>query len=132
MSVETRKVLDMLAEGKISAEQADQLLEKLGAPGAPKGGNREGTETASSVTPRQPRFMRIVVEKPGEEDVNVRLPLDFARNGTRLMAVLSPHLREKLGDLGDLSEWSQNLCSALGNSNIEVEKGNKKVRIFYE
>jgi len=131
MSAETRKILEMLADKKITAEEADKLLEKLSA------------QPAQEARPEQaggskPRFMRIVVDKPGEKQVNVRMPLTFMRTGTHFLAVLPPRVREKLAEHGidvdgtgamNPEEWAK----AIESMDIDVEGGNgKKVRIFCE
>jgi polyhydroxyalkanoate synthesis regulator phasin len=134
MSAERKKVFELLAQGKISAEDAEKLLDKLAEPASPEA---KGEEHSSS-GPCKPRFMRIVVDKPGQEQVNIRMPLSFMRTGTHLLAVLPPRVSEKLTELGiDFSgagamnekEWAE----AIENINVDIEKGNgKKVRIFCE
>jgi len=133
MSAETRKVLEMLAERKITAEEADKLLEKLSAQPAAEAKPEEASASSS-----KPRFLRIVVDRPGQEQINVRMPLASMRTGTHLLAVLPPRVNEKLAELGiDLSaaramndkEWA----NTVENMNIDIEKGNgKKVKIFCE
>jgi len=143
MSVETRKVLDMLAEGKINAEQADKLLEKLSAQPAQEAKEEDPSSSAASVSSSsssasKPRFLRIVVDKPGQDQINVRIPLAFARSGSHLLAVLPTRVREKLSEQGmdfskagvfDPSKW-ENLAEG---TPIDIDRGNgKKVKIFCE
>lgn len=130
MSAETRKILEMLADKKITAEEADKLLEKLSTQPFP--------EKSEEPSPNKPRFLRIVVDKPGQEPVNIRMPLSFMRTGAGLLAVLPARINEHLAELGvDFSargamnekEWAE----AIENMNVDIEKGNgKKVRIFCE
>lgn len=132
MSAERRKVLEMLAEGKITADEADKLLEKLSAQA---GAEAKPEESSSS---SKPRFLRIVVDKPGQDQINVRIPLAFARSGSHLLAVLPAGVREKLGERGldllgtgalDPTKWEQ----LVKDMPIDIEKGNgKKVRIYCE
>jgi hypothetical protein len=134
MSEERKKVLEMLAKGTISVADAERLLEKIAEPAAPEA----RAEGRSSSEPSKPRFMRIVIDKPGQDQVNIRMPLSFMRSGTGLLAVLPTRINEKLAELGvDFSargamsekEWAE----AIENMNIDIEKGNgKKVRIFCE
>jgi hypothetical protein len=133
-SEERKKVLEMLARGTISVADAEKLLEKIAEPGS--GDAR--TDANSSSGSAKPRFMRIVIEKPGEKQVNVRMPLAFMRSGTGLLAVLPTKINEKLAELGlDFSaccemnekEWAE----AIENMNIDIDKGNgKKVKVFCE
>ena len=134
MSEERKKVLEMLAKGTISVADAERLLEKIAEPAAPEA----RAEGRSSSEPSKPRFMRIVIDKPGQDQVNIRMPLSFMRSGTGLLAVLPTRINEKLAELGvDFSargamsekEWAE----AIENMNIDIEKGNgKKVKIFCE
>jgi len=137
MSAETKKVLEMLAEGKITPDDADKLLVKLSGNSTETNSEASpspaSTSTTSSST--KPRNLRIMVEKPGHEPVNVRVPLNFARKGSRLLAVLPDRVREKLADQGinlsglDDKEWAE----TVENMNIDIEQGNgKKVKIFCE
>jgi len=138
MSEETRKVLEMLAEGKITTGQADKLLEKLTSSASSQTPPAEKREESSEAAAKRPRFLRIIVDKPGQDQVNIRMPLSFTRTGSRLLAVLPPRVTEKLADLGiDLSalasgddkEWAE----AIENANINIQKGDgRKVQVFCE
>lgn len=136
MFTERRKVLELLAEGKITAEEADKLLEKLasvgGANSAPDSGG-----TASKPGDAKPfRYIRVLVEKPDGQNVNMRIPLSFARSG--LGVILSRHVLDKLSESGiDVNSFSglrgKDLDEALQQLNIDVdESSGKKVRIFCE
>jgi len=90
MSEETRRVLDLLSQGKVTVEEADQLLRALGA-------NAQGDAAASSPSAEaerpKPRFIRINVHKAandrrGPEDVNIRVPIAIVRSGMRLGALI--------------------------------------------
>ncbi|MGA9642099.1 MAG: hypothetical protein WBQ72_11925 [Terriglobales bacterium] len=147
MNPERLKILEMLAAGKITAADADKLLDKIA--GSASTENRAESksaarpETASENKPAdgappKPRFLRILVDKPGHDQVNVRMPLGLMRTGTNFLAVLPTEVREKLSErgvdvaaLGSLNarEWSD----LVDNLNIDIEKGDgKKVKIFCE
>jgi len=134
MSEERRKVLEMLAEKKITAEEAEKLLDKLSAQPAAEAGTTQDAGSSSS----SPQYLRIVVDKPGHEQMNVRIPLTFARSGSHLLAVLPTRVREKLSEQGiDLSETGpldpKRWATLIENMPIDIQKGNgKKVRIFCE
>jgi polyhydroxyalkanoate synthesis regulator phasin len=136
MSVETKKVLDMLAEGKITSEDAERLLDKLAAEKEPAENSVLETQEGSAGT--QPRkYLRILVNGEGK-DVNVRVPLSFVRSGVGLMAVLPPRVADKLHDKGfDLSALKDlkgdELNEALNTLNINIDSSDgKHVRIFCE
>ena len=138
MSEETRKVLEMLAEGKINADQAEKLLEKLTASASSQTPPAEKREESSETGAKKPRFLRIIVDKPGHDQVNIRMPLSLTRKGSRLLAVLPPRVTEKLTELGidltalasgDDKEWAE----AIETANINIQKGDgRKVQVFCE
>jgi hypothetical protein len=136
MSVETKKVLEMLAEGKITSEDAERLLDKLAAgKETPESTAPENQESPTTATPR--KYLRILVNGEGK-DVNVRVPLSFVRTGVGLMAVLPPRVADKLNDKGfDLSALKDlrgdELNEALNTLNVNIDSSDgKHVRIFCE
>jgi hypothetical protein len=136
MSIERKKVLELLAAGKINAEEADKLLEKLASlAGSSRESEGSAPESKTGDSMRL-RYLRVLVEKPGGENVNLRIPLSFARTG--LGIILSQRVLEKLSDSGiDVANFSrlrgQDLEEALQQLNIDVNESNgKKVRIFCE
>ena len=137
MSPETRKVLDMLAEGKITAADAEKLLEKLQASSPSEAETEAGTTDARA----KARYLRIQVEEPGRKPVNIRMPLAFARAGTSLIGMLPVGLSDKLKERGiDLdrlrihtSFGKDENVELLKQLDIDIDKGDgKKVRIFCE
>ena len=137
MSAETRKVLEMLAAGQIGAADAEMLLEKLDR-GASAGADPHSGHDSSSSQPQKLQYLRVLVENPKCEQVNVRVPLAFLRSGMKLLAVLPPRVNEKLAEKGiDLSAISdlkgEDLEQALRDLlvNVDGPDGNK-VRVFCE
>ena len=140
MNAERKKILEMLAEGKITADDAERLIEKLSAPASgtkSEGKPGEGAK-AEEGSPAKPRFMRIIIDKPGQDQVNVRIPLAFTRTGSNLLAVLPTQVREKLADRGidigamcamNPKDWAE----AVETMNIDIEKSDgRKVKVFCE
>jgi len=141
MSVETRKVLDMVAEGKITAEDAEKLLAKLEASPGAEQTTPEAAPPTEKTGFRRVRFLRIEVDEPGRKQVNIRMPLAFAFAGRSLLGVLPVNVTEKLKERGiDLEQLrASNKMSddekrtLFEQLNIQVDKGDgKKVRIFCE
>ncbi len=141
MSLETRKVLDMVAEGKITAADAEKLLEKLQAGTA--GGAEESANTPPAAQEargfRRVRFLRIAVDEPGRKEVNIRVPLAFAFAAKSLIGVLPANVTERLKERGidldqvRLGKNDDAMNQALEELNLEVDKGDgKTVRIFCE
>jgi hypothetical protein len=136
MSQEIRKVLEMLASGQITAADAEKLLEKLGA-----SGSAPATPAASEEVPgaaQKFRFLRVVVESPGRDQVNVRVPLAFIRAGMKLLGVIPPQASAKLAEKGiDLAALRElkdgQLVEELKNLHVDVDSENgEKVRVFCE
>jgi hypothetical protein len=129
MSVETKKVLDLLAEGKISSADAERLLDKLAAT---PGDDPSASPAAAAVATK--KYLRVLVQRPNGDDVNVRLPLNFVRSGVKLAGVLPPSVLEKLNAEGvDLKLFTPQLEESLDELNIDMEtKSGKHVRMFCE
>lgn len=146
MSAETKKVLEMLAAGKISAEDAERLLNKVSGnatqePAGPSASAEASTTGASADAnkAKRARYLRIQVERPGRENVNMRVPLAFVRGG-QLFSILPAGITEKLQEhgigVGAFSKSKMNdpeVLKALEELNIDIDKGDgKRVRIFAE
>jgi hypothetical protein len=153
MSDETKRVLDMLAQGKINAEEANRLLERLAqagqAAGAGEAGRGSGPGPAGSGASDagaagqpgpggKPKFLRIVVHSVDGDQVNVRVPLALVRTGIKLSAMLPEGARVRLGEKGiDLSQLtgmeSEEMVDALRELTVDVDSAKGDVvRIFCE
>jgi len=141
MSTEMRRVLDLLASGRITVDEADQLLSALNEPPASTGSPSVPADVAS------PKYLRINVHKTAREgqrpkDVNIRVPLAIVRGGLRLGALIPGfrgRLHTKLHDSGveiDLSKIDadaiESLLKDMGQVNIDVNGGEEQVRITCE
>lgn len=137
MNAERKSVLEMLAEGKITADDAERLLDKMSGSPIDEGSPKEGTVEGAAHSAKKPRFLRIMVEKPGQDHVNIRIPLSFMRTGTHL-AVLPSKVRERLADYGiNLPAFGamteEELALAIENIDVDIDKGHgKKVRMYCE
>ena len=78
MSDEKRTILEMLAEGKITQEQADQLLDALGG--------AEETETEPEAEPGEP----IVINSAENGQINLTLHPDHAEANAELPKEVTP------------------------------------------
>jgi len=137
MSAETRKVLEMLKAGQISADDAEKLLEKLDRGSTASSDGHAGQESSPSQGQKL-RFLRVLVENPKSEQVNVRIPLTFLRSGIKVLAVLPPRVNERLAEKGiDLSALAElkgeELEQALRDLLVDVDgPEGKKVQVFCE
>ena len=132
MSEERRKVLELLAAGHITPEDAERLLEKLSAKEtAPPRRDPEddsfnaaiddvhaaiedvgevargiGTKVWGWQWPNRgkPRYLRIEVQDVDGDDVNIRLPMGLVRTGLKISTIVPGRVDQKLRDNGvDLS-----------------------------
>jgi hypothetical protein len=153
VSDDTRRILDLLAQGKISVDEADRLIAAVTASYTPPAA-APGTSQSSGLPGDgpKPRYLKIAVHKPanddrGEKDVNIRVPLAIVRGGMRLGAIipglggerLRTRLRTRLREEGldvDLSKLDPAALEAmlkdLGEMNIDIDSGKAQVRITCE
>jgi hypothetical protein len=152
MSDETRRVLDLLAQGKITVDEADRLI---AAVSADRPAETAAADTATDGRPRV-RWFRINIHKPAKDqthkpkDVNIRVPVAVVKGGMRLGAIIATFAGEKAAqrmkdrgldlDLstinGDLSRLNgaefETFLKSLDEMNIEVDDGKSQVRITCE
>ncbi|MGA8114532.1 MAG: hypothetical protein WCA46_12765 [Actinocatenispora sp.] len=140
MNEQRKDILDMLAEGKVTAEEAEQLIAAL---------ERDQPPAVSSPdTPPKGKlkYLRVVVDsvengEPGR--VNVRVPLQLLRAGVRLAALIPPQALgqanaelSKSGVPFDLTqlkpEQLEALVEHLDEMTVEVDQPDAKVRVFCE
>jgi Asp-tRNA(Asn)/Glu-tRNA(Gln) amidotransferase B subunit len=138
MSDERRKILDMLAQGKITAEEAEKLLAAVAAP--------EASEPEDSSAKPGFKYLRVLVEPgPGsetQERVNIRVPFKLIRAGLKWAAFVPQAAQKQVNDAlkekGIEMDFSkikpedlEELVSHLNDLQVEVE-GKEKIRIFCE
>jgi len=82
MGEERRRVLDMLANGKIDANEAERLLDALAVQDAGPRSTR--------------RYLRVAVEEGENTKVNVRVPLELIRAGIKLRSFIPETAAEKV------------------------------------
>lgn len=138
MSEEKRKILEMLADKKISVDDAERLLAAVA--------ERSGDDGASAPGKRGPKYLRVLVEpapgNPQGDRVNVRVPLNLVRAGLKFASFIPPQVRDKVnGEMRekgvpfDLNHFNpqdvEALLLHLNDLTVEVE-GKEKVRVFCE
>ena len=92
MSEERKKILDMLSEKKITAEEAEKLLSAIS--------KEEGSGTGT--VKKEPKYLRVMVEpRPGSENpdrVNIRVPIKLIRAGLKLAALIPKSAQSQVND----------------------------------
>ncbi len=138
-----KRILQMLAEGKISVEEATRLLSLVGADTATAGGRVE-------VEPKSfPKYLYVKVEpKEGAKDadkgrVNIRIPVGLIRAGMKLKALIPEKAADDMNramkekgfnfDIRDIKDADlQELITALTDTEINVDSPEAEVRIHAE
>ncbi len=136
MNDNRRQILDMLAQGKLTAEEAERLIAALERVGAP----------AMSESDKV-KYLRVLVDtndpQEGPTKVNVRVPMQLLRAGVRLTGVIPATAREEVNnalrkegipfDINTLTPQNlEELVEQLRELTVDVNNENTKVRVFCE
>lgn len=143
MSNNRTQILNMLAEGKITVEEAEKLLRAIDETAA----DTAGPESRPANT-KNLKYLRVVIDSIDEtsgkaEKVNVRIPLQLLKAGIKLKSILPNHAGDKVHsalhekgfnfDLNDIDANSiDELIAALNEFHVEVDSDNERVRVFCE
>ncbi len=138
MSEDRRKILEMLAEGKLKVDEAERLLAAL------TGNSDQATDGTQSKS--KSKYLRVLVEpapnnKTGDR-VNIRVPLNLIRAGLKWASFIPQHAQGKVNealqekgiqmDINKLKpEDLEELILNLNDLQVEVE-GNETVKVFCE
>ncbi|GII77934.1 hypothetical protein Sru01_29160 [Sphaerisporangium rufum] len=143
MNEQRRQILEMLAEGKITADEAERLITALerSQPEPPPAG-ATGPKT-------RPRYLRVLVTwvddtvggEPGR--INVRVPLQLLRAGVRLATLVPPQALTRANDALsrsgvpiDLTQLKpqdlEELVEHLEEVDIDLDEPSSTVKVFCE
>lgn len=137
MNENSRRVLEMLAEGKVSVDEAERLISLVD----------EGPEATAAVQPLAPpragaaRYLRVAIDSDGEDHVDIRVPLALIRAGVRLHTLLPEQAAQGINkalkrngiDIHNLrTEELDPLIDALGEIEVNIHDGDDKVRVYCE
>jgi hypothetical protein len=146
MSEDRARILNMLAGGKISAEEAERLLDALdsrapeaAAPGAaPSAIKGDPTPLLNAL----PKFLFVHVDGDAGEKVDVKVPLALVRSGLKLTSLIPPQAMDKINEQMSANGMSidftsfkpediDELIEALREMEVNVEgsKG-ERVRVY--
>jgi hypothetical protein len=121
VSEERARILQMVSEGKISAEDGVNLLNALR-------GTKEATQRPRESSPRWLR-VRVTDLVTGRTRVNVNLPFSLVAAATKLGARFAP-------EAADL-DWEQLIAAIKEGASgkivdVEDDEGGEKVEVFVE
>jgi hypothetical protein len=134
----------MLAEGKISAEEAERLLDALDSraagASAPAGPAIQGDPTP--LIEALPKFLYVKVDSENGDKVDVKIPIALVRSGLKLTSLIPPQAMDQINtsmaehgmsiDFTNLKpEDIDELVAALREMEINVDSANgDKVRVY--
>ncbi len=143
MNEDRKRILGMLAAGKITADEAERLLDAMALGPAPR-----LSSTPAAIANSAPKYFRVEVNanEPGDSaptKVNVRVPLQLLRAGVRLGALIPPKARDEVNaamaregipfDINQLKpENLDDLIEHLAEFTVDVDSGDAKVRVYCE
>jgi hypothetical protein len=139
MSDEKRKILEMLAEGKISTDDAERLLSALG--------EQPPDESKGPKDAKRPKYLHVHVNGDcsahggGRENVNIKIPLGLLRAGMKLKSLIPEKARSKVNahlsehgvdfDFNDIdAEKLDVLLKALTETSIDIDSDKESVKIY--
>jgi len=149
MNEHRQQILQMLSEGKISADEAERLIAAMEEPAA-AGGSDSGAAPAGKA---RPKYLRVQVDSEddggseGPTKVNVRVPMQLLRAGVKLAGLMPAQAlhraNEAMQEHGvpfDLSQIEpenlEELVEHLNDLTVDVDQKDAnskvKVRVFCE
>jgi hypothetical protein len=153
MGENQKKILQMLAEGKISVDEATRLLSLM-----TDEDGFSGPASSPALPKKNAKFLYVKVEpKEGyqkhgihwvegrheAERVNVRIPVALVRAGMKLTALMPPEAAENINkalkdkgmvfDIRNLKdEYIEQLIDALQDSHIDVDSDEATIKVYAE
>lgn len=150
MNEHRRQILQMLSEGKITADEAERLIAAVEQQTSSFSSADSGSST--TVKPR-PKYLRVVVDSEddgghdGPTKVNVRVPMQLLRAGVRLAGLIPAQALHRANDAMhakgvpiDLTQIKpenlEELVEQLNDLTVDVDQKDAyakvKVRVFCE
>ena len=133
MNEERKKILEMLSEGKITADDAERLLDKIAGASTP--GPRAEAKPGE---PRKIKWLLVRIDGNDGDKVNVRVPINLIRAGIKLGAILPTGAAERIKasgfDLNELNKLAdEELVEALADLQVDVNsEDGDVVRVYCE
>jgi hypothetical protein len=157
MTENQKKILEMLAEKKITTDEAYRLLNAIdsrqGQADSSRAEPQPGPAPGSEPRPvNKPRYLRVTIQpspnspESGQYDrVNIRVPMSLIRAGMKMTSLIPPHAYDKVNDAlkekgidfdvrSVKPEDLDDLVEALGDMQIDIEGGKhgERVKVYAE
>ena len=142
MNEDRRQILQMLAEGKINADEAERLIAALER----SNGAQAPAPLGSNGSPKA-KYLRVLVDtsdgRANPTKVNIRVPMQLLRAGVRLSSLIPAEARAEVNaamhkqgipfDINQLKpENLEELVDQLNDLTVDVDQDRTKVRIYVE
>ena len=153
MNDNRRQILEMLAAGKITADEAERLIAAIESGPVTSAADHSSSAPGVPLKPRA-KYIRVLVEadedltglKKGPTTVNVRVPMQLLRAGVRLASLIPAQAHNQLDEalsrhgvpltLSQIKpENHEELIDHLEDLTVDVDSrdtGATKVRVFCE
>ena len=140
MNENSRRVLEMLSEGKVSVDEAERLLSLVDE--EPKATTAMQPLASPSVGSAR-RYLRVTIDSDDDEHIDVRVPLALIKAGVKLHTLLPEKaekgIKKKMKksginvDIDNLrAEDLEQLIDALSEIEVNIHDGDDKVRVYCE
>ena len=142
MSEQRKQILQMLADGKINADEAERLLNALES----EAGAPAGDHIAEAASDGKPKFLHVKVNSapgsnPKHENVDIKVPLILLKAGMKLHSVIPDSTKAKINehlaekginiDINKIDgEHIDSIIQALTESSIDIDADGDKVKIY--
>lgn len=125
---EIRKILKMVEEKKITAEEAERLIEVI----EPE--KSDATQYESDANENGEKFLRIKVVENGDSKINVNVPLSLIEVGLKVGTLVGAQFEPKLEALKniDFNEIVQSIKNGAQGNLVEIEDDNTYVSVVVE
>ncbi|MBU2600791.1 MAG: hypothetical protein KKA32_01275 [Actinobacteria bacterium] len=148
MTDERPRILNLLATGKITAEEAERLLDALqsatdrGPDPAAASTDAEPADGQPTGPRKNPKYMYVKVRSTEGDNVDVKVPLALARAGLKLTSLIPPlamaELDKHMGEQGVNIDFTnlkpddiEELIEGLTEMEVNVDsKNGDNIRVF--
>lgn len=154
MNDDRKSILEMLATGKITADEAERLLAALESSQSASAAAVSNSSAPPTGRAKAPKYLRVLVEadesttglRGGPTTVNVRVPMQLLRAGVRLAGLIPAQAHDQLDQafskhgvpitLSQIKpENLEELIEHLGDLTVDVDgkdENKTRVRVFCE
>jgi hypothetical protein len=145
MTENQKKILEMVADKKITVDEAYRLLSLIQPSAGGSGDSTKGTNPAV-------KYLRVIVDTEhhwengydkGPQHINIRVPVALIRAGVKLASLIPPEAYNEVDskmknrgiqfDLRNMKpENVEELVRALNDLEVDIHGGQEKVRVYTE